>query len=80
MGVSRDNCHKRCMAGGKRNPVHKKRKYELGRPPANTTVSQGTTGINAARRVANAIPSTRSGSMSSDVLQQIQRYLKGQLA
>ena len=36
-------------------------------------VSQGTTGINAARQVVNGIPSTRSGSMSSDALQQIQR-------
>ncbi|KAF7700469.1 hypothetical protein HF521_003427 [Silurus meridionalis] len=36
MGISRDNWHKRRKTGGKRKPVHKKRKYELGRPPSNT--------------------------------------------
>ena len=35
-GISRDNWHKRCKTGGKRKPYHKKRKYELGRPAANT--------------------------------------------
>ncbi|MCI4386236.1 hypothetical protein PGIGA_G00060160 [Pangasianodon gigas] len=35
-GISRDNWHKRRKTGGKRKPVHKKRKYELGRPPSNT--------------------------------------------
>ncbi len=34
-GISRDNWHKRRKTGGKRKPVHQKRKYELGRPPAN---------------------------------------------
>ena len=34
--LSRDNWHKRRKTGGKRKPYHKKRKYELGRPPANT--------------------------------------------
>ncbi len=38
-GISRDNWHKRRKTGGKRKPVHKKRKYELGRPPANTKVN-----------------------------------------
>ncbi|NXP31547.1 RS8 protein, partial [Leiothrix lutea] len=38
-GISRDNWHKRRKTGGKRKPYHKKRKYELGRPPANTKVS-----------------------------------------
>lgn len=37
-GISRDNWHKRRKTGGKRKPVHKKRKYELGRPPSNTKV------------------------------------------
>lgn len=37
-GISRDNWHKRRKTGGKRKPYHKKRKYELGRPPANTKV------------------------------------------
>uniref|UniRef100_A0A8C2E4U4 Small ribosomal subunit protein eS8 n=1 Tax=Cyprinus carpio TaxID=7962 RepID=A0A8C2E4U4_CYPCA len=34
-----DNWHKRRKTGGKRKPVHTKRKYELGRPPANTKVN-----------------------------------------
>lgn len=36
MGISRDSWHKRRKTGGKRKPLRKKRKYELGRPPANT--------------------------------------------
>jgi small subunit ribosomal protein S8e len=36
MGISRDHWHKKRKTGGKRKPIHKKRKYELGRPPANT--------------------------------------------
>uniref|UniRef100_A0A8C3SRI9 40S ribosomal protein S8 n=1 Tax=Chelydra serpentina TaxID=8475 RepID=A0A8C3SRI9_CHESE len=38
MGISRDNWHKCRKTGGKRKPCHKKRKYELGRSPANTTI------------------------------------------
>jgi len=38
MGISQDNWHKRRKTGGKRNPIHKKRKYELGRPAANTKI------------------------------------------
>uniref|UniRef100_A0A673BMW5 40S ribosomal protein S8 n=1 Tax=Sphaeramia orbicularis TaxID=375764 RepID=A0A673BMW5_9TELE len=34
----KDNWHKRRKTGGKRKPYHKKRKYELGRPPANTKI------------------------------------------
>uniref|UniRef100_A0A2I3H3P0 40S ribosomal protein S8 n=1 Tax=Nomascus leucogenys TaxID=61853 RepID=A0A2I3H3P0_NOMLE len=34
--ASRDNWHKRRKTRGKRKPYHKKRKYELGRPAANT--------------------------------------------
>ncbi|OUC39643.1 ribosomal protein S8.e, partial [Trichinella nativa] len=34
--ISRDHWHKRRKTGGKRKPLHKKRKYELGRPPAMT--------------------------------------------
>lgn len=37
-GISRDNWHKRRKTGGKRKPYHKKRKYELGRPAANTKI------------------------------------------
>uniref|UniRef100_A0A7N6B7L1 Small ribosomal subunit protein eS8 n=1 Tax=Anabas testudineus TaxID=64144 RepID=A0A7N6B7L1_ANATE len=39
LGISRDNWHKRRKTGGKRKPYHKKRKYELGRPSANTKVN-----------------------------------------
>jgi small subunit ribosomal protein S8e len=38
MGISHDSWHKRRKTGGKRNPIHKKRKYELGRPAANTKI------------------------------------------
>uniref|UniRef100_A0A2K5SHZ8 Small ribosomal subunit protein eS8 n=1 Tax=Cebus imitator TaxID=2715852 RepID=A0A2K5SHZ8_CEBIM len=38
MGISRDNWQKRRKTGGKRKPYHKKRKYELGRPAANTKI------------------------------------------
>ncbi|KAG2461844.1 HECD3 ligase, partial [Polypterus senegalus] len=38
MSISRDNWHKRRKTGGKRKPYHKKRKYELGRPAANTKI------------------------------------------
>ena len=36
MGISRDSVHKRRKTGGKRPVVRKKRKFELGRPAANT--------------------------------------------
>lgn len=36
MGISRDSLHKRRGTGGKKPIWHKKRKYELGRPAANT--------------------------------------------
>ena len=36
MGISRDSVHKRRATGGKRPIVRKKRKFELGRPSANT--------------------------------------------
>jgi len=36
MGISRDHWHKRRKTGGKRPQPHKKRKFELGRPAANT--------------------------------------------
>ncbi|CAO2633356.1 40S ribosomal protein S8 [Lemmus lemmus] len=38
MGISPDNWHKRRKTRGKRKPYHKKRKYELGRPAANTKI------------------------------------------
>nr|ANM86228.1 40S ribosomal protein S8-1 [Stygiella incarcerata] len=36
MGISRDRRHKRRLTGGKRKIHQKKRKHEMGRPPANT--------------------------------------------
>ncbi|XP_045470645.1 40S ribosomal protein S8-like [Harmonia axyridis] len=36
MGISRDHWHKRRATGGKRKPLRKKRKFELGRPSAQT--------------------------------------------
>jgi small subunit ribosomal protein S8e len=41
MGIARDNWHKRRKTGGKRKAPHKKRKYELGRPNANTKIGHG---------------------------------------
>lgn len=39
MGISRDSLHKRRATGGRRQVHRKKRKFELGRPAANTRVS-----------------------------------------
>ena len=38
-GISRDSVHKRRSTGGKRTSIRKKRKFELGRPAANTKVT-----------------------------------------
>merc|ERR1719192_1650677 len=38
MGISRDRWHKRRKTGGKRKPIRHKRKFELGRPAANTKI------------------------------------------
>jgi len=38
MGISRDSRHKRRHTGGRRKIHQKKRKYELGRQPANTRI------------------------------------------
>jgi small subunit ribosomal protein S8e len=40
MGISRDSKHKRRATGGKRKIHRKKRKFELGRPPAMTKIGQ----------------------------------------
>ena len=40
MGISRDKWHKRRVTGGKQALWRKKRKFELGRPPANTKLGQ----------------------------------------
>ncbi|KAG5190104.1 ribosomal protein S8e/ribosomal biogenesis NSA2 [Tribonema minus] len=47
MGISRDSRHKRRETGGKRCQVRKKRKFELGRPAANTKM--GATRIRTVR-------------------------------
>ncbi|KAH9422925.1 40S ribosomal protein [Dermatophagoides pteronyssinus] len=36
--ISRNHWHKRRATGGKRKPIRKKRKFELGRPAANTKI------------------------------------------
>ncbi|KAK2076626.1 40S ribosomal protein [Prototheca wickerhamii] len=43
MGISRDSLHKRRATGGKQSKWRKKRKYELGRQPANTKLSSNVT-------------------------------------
>ncbi|CAH9138722.1 unnamed protein product [Cuscuta epithymum] len=43
MGISRDSMHKRRATGGKKKSWRKKRKYELGRQPANTKISSNKT-------------------------------------
>jgi len=40
MGISRDSRHKRRATGGRRNVHQKKRKFEMGRPAANTKLGQ----------------------------------------
>ncbi|KAB7498121.1 UNVERIFIED_CONTAM: hypothetical protein RMT77_004743 [Armadillidium vulgare] len=40
MGISRDHWHKRRATGGKKVQPRKKRKFELGRPSANTKLGQ----------------------------------------
>jgi small subunit ribosomal protein S8e len=43
MGISRDSMHKRRATGGKQKAWRKKRKYELGRQPANTKLASNKT-------------------------------------
>ncbi|XP_063406749.1 small ribosomal subunit protein eS8-like [Mytilus galloprovincialis] len=47
MGISRDKWHKRRKTGGRMTQMRKKRKFELGRPPANTKL--GTQRIHTVR-------------------------------
>merc|ERR1711879_354282 len=39
MGIGRDSWHKRRKTGGRKPQMHKKRKFELGRPASNTKIS-----------------------------------------
>ncbi|XP_063900022.1 small ribosomal subunit protein eS8-like [Zophobas morio] len=47
MGISRDSTHKRRATGGRQISIRKKRKFELGRPPAMTKI--GPTRIHKVR-------------------------------
>lgn len=47
MGISRDSLHKRRLTGGRKKSFRKKKKYELGRQPANTKLSSN----NAVRKL-----------------------------
>merc|ERR1712010_148314 len=38
MGINRDSWHKRRKTGGRKPQMHKKRKFELGRPASNTKI------------------------------------------
>ncbi|KAL6058642.1 40S ribosomal protein [Balamuthia mandrillaris] len=49
MGISRDSKHKRRATGGKRKIHRKKRKFELGRPPAMTKLVPGEKRIRLVR-------------------------------
>merc|ERR1712216_149163 len=60
MGISRDSLHKRRLTGGKQKPWRKKRKYELGRQPANTKLSS-----HVDVRVVAAAAATRSSARSA---------------
>jgi len=40
MGISRDKWHKRRKTGARQNPIRMKRKFEIGRPPANTKLGE----------------------------------------
>uniref|UniRef100_A0A3P8NWL3 Small ribosomal subunit protein eS8 n=1 Tax=Astatotilapia calliptera TaxID=8154 RepID=A0A3P8NWL3_ASTCA len=50
-----DNWHKRRKTGGKRKPYHKKRKYELGRPAANTKVTFFAGGCTRKTRIIDVV-------------------------
>merc|ERR1711981_710261 len=39
MGIGRDSWHKRRKTGGRKPQMHKKRKFELGRPASNTKIA-----------------------------------------
>jgi len=49
MGISRDSTHKRRLTGGKRKPIRKKRKFEMGRPPTLTKLVPATKRIHQVR-------------------------------
>ncbi|XP_058209666.1 small ribosomal subunit protein eS8-like [Rhododendron vialii] len=51
MGISRDSMHKRRATGGKKKAWRKKRKYELGRQPANTKLCKDTKTQKTVRRI-----------------------------
>jgi len=46
-GISRDKWHKRRPTGGRQAQIRKKRKFELGRPAANTKVTHASIHVGA---------------------------------
>ncbi|KAG0666462.1 ribosomal protein S8A [Monosporozyma unispora] len=56
MGISRDSRHKRSATGAKRAQFRKKRKFELGRQPANTKIVRTNTLTKAAIVQIDATP------------------------
>ncbi len=57
MGISRDKWHKRRATGGKQARWRKKRKFELGRPPANTKLGNKRIRVVRVRGGNKKIPS-----------------------
>nr|CAD1820279.1 unnamed protein product [Ananas comosus var. bracteatus] len=55
MGISRDSMHKRRATGGKKKAWRKKRKYELGRQPANTKLSSNKTAVTRKTRILDVV-------------------------
>ena len=56
MGICRDSRHKRRETGGRRKIHIKKRKFELGRPGANTKLTPGDKRVRVVRaRVVRAV-------------------------
>eukprot|EP01064_Diplonema_japonicum_P025120 TRINITY_DN3609_c0_g2_i1.p1 TRINITY_DN3609_c0_g2~~TRINITY_DN3609_c0_g2_i1.p1 ORF type:complete len:214 (+),score=56.06 TRINITY_DN3609_c0_g2_i1:50-643(+) len=49
MGITRSSLHKRRVTGGKKSIHQKKRKYELGRVPANTKLVMGNQRVTTVR-------------------------------
>ena len=49
MGITRSKFHKKRSTGGRRKIWRKKRKYEMGRQPANTKLTPGNTDVRPLR-------------------------------
>jgi small subunit ribosomal protein S8e len=55
MGISRDSRHKRSATGAQRAQFRKKRKFELGRQPANTKIGTKRTRLVRTRYAAHGL-------------------------